>query len=215
MNLLTSIHQSSCLPPPQRSAPSSLTFTSRTTTSITLSFTPVVGAVSYTLNAVPTSGSGTVSANTSTTTYTLDGLWPNKTYNISVIAIFATGPPSPPTYLSVSTLSGPFPWAKTSNPIIAWVVNGQQIFAIPAYALNSTGDWQYSVNGASWTNFPYRNYSAISEGITHGGVTYTGYVMSSPWNAYATTYQIRIARGSIYQIGVVAALDNRAFTGVS
>ena len=85
--------------PSSLAAPSGLTVVSATSTTVTLTWTPTLGALSYQVYQAPTpSGPTSVSALTAPTNSgaTVTGLMPSTTYFLHVHAVDAAGRISPP-----------------------------------------------------------------------------------------------------------------------
>jgi hypothetical protein len=87
-------------------APTSLTFVSATTTSITFSFTQPSGSInSYRVTASPPSGTSIVQIfGAPTTTYTITGLSTGITYSVSMVAINLYGTSNSSSVVSMTTL---------------------------------------------------------------------------------------------------------------
>lgn len=108
-------------------------------------------------------------------------------------------------------------WANTSNPIIAWAVptnTANQYFAIPANSLaDITNRFNYFYGGVNYY-FGGDTYVAVSGGVVHNGVTYTGYVRSAAWQRGNTSYNQYVSRnGTQFTTTELTAMNNRTFAG--
>ena len=105
---------------------------------------------------------------------------------------------------------------SNSDPYIGWSNPDnftQQIFAIPANSLG-IGAFQYSTSlSGPWTDFTTTTFVSVPEGVLYNGVTYNGYIKSSPWTKGNTQYYQRHSNPPVSTSGPTnetTALNNNA-----
>jgi hypothetical protein len=157
--------------------PSNLAVTGSTSTTISISFTaPITTVTSYTVTAVPTSGSTvTQTFNAPATTYTITGLQQATTYTISVFTTNINGNSLPSTSVTFSTTLSP-PTGLTAT---------------------STNNTTISIS--------FTPPSATVNTYTVTAVPTTGTTVTQTFNAPATTYTITGLQTSMsYTISMTA-----------
>jgi hypothetical protein len=135
-----------------------LSYVSRTSTSITLSWPAASGAVSYTLYWKPSGGSTPATITSVTSPYTKTGIAPSTTYEFYLKAVNACGLSNQSNTITQATA------AAVVNPEIYWsnTVNGGGINA----RLYIVDDGSSVVNNYKYGDGDYSGYWDSSEGNT-------------------------------------------------
>ncbi len=148
------------------------------TTQLTVSFTAVAGATSYSINRSVNGGSYSALTSTTGTSYSNTGLTNGSNYCYTVAAVFSTGT------------------ANASSPVCETVSASVVSINIPNYSFEtpSTSTYVYGATGGSWT-FTASSGSNGS-GVTTNGSAFTASNSNAPAGTQVGFIQ---GTGSIYQ----------------
>lgn len=148
------------------------------TTQLTVSFTGVAGATSYSINRSVNGGSYSALTSTTGTSYSNTGLTNGSNYCYTVAAVFSTGT------------------ANASSPVCETVSASVVSINIPNYSFEtpSTSTYVYGATGGSWT-FTASSGSNGS-GVTTNGSAFTASNSNAPAGTQVGFIQ---GTGSIYQ----------------
>jgi titin len=144
------------------SPPTSLSASSITATGASISFTAPSGTVtSYTLTAVPSSGSNVVATGITSSPYSLTGLTANTSYTISMVAVNSSGSSAASSTVTILTLASPPTLLSTSN-----ITTSSAVVAFTP----STG----TISSYTLTAVPSSGSNVVATGITTSPYSLTG-----------------------------------------
>jgi predicted RNA-binding protein with TRAM domain len=151
-------------------APTGLTKTGNSPTSVNLTWNPTTGATSYTLTYQPSGGSISTLPNLTTTSTTITNLIVNTTYNFQILAInnYGTGPSSS-VYTYTTTPPTPTGLTGSNSTTSSISLSWNAVLGASSYTIKYTG-------------LP----SSTITGITGTSTTITGLKISSVYNFTVT-----------------------------
>jgi hypothetical protein len=181
------------------SAPSGLSFSSATATTITVYYTPATTtANNYLLTASPTSSiynQGTITYTSASPSYTISGLTPGTQYNVTVSAV----------YTNNTQTIGPVSGNTLSNAATNLSTNSIDLtaldvsFALPTYSITNTNQkfYGYAVPQNTQRNQPIvQTGNIIVSSLTNSGLPISGLISGTTYNVYVY---------SIYDTGNIAS----------